>query len=121
MRWQHFEELEADFQQYYNLDVAYVKPARAARLLFQLPRTCRVFLSIEPANQWGWSEVLLNKIEYALQVLAWQNTNEGVKKVKQTEKPVLFRPDFIKDKAVDSDIERHDTDSIKELLAKPRV
>lgn len=121
MRWQHFDALEADFQQYYNLDVAYVKPARAARLLFQLPNTSRVFLAIEPSNQWGWSEVLLNKIEYALQVLQWQNTNEGVKKSKQTERPTPFKPDFIKEKASDSDIERNDTDAIRAILDKPRV
>lgn len=98
-----------------------MKPARAARLLFQLPRSCRIFSIIEPGNQWGWSEVLLNKIEYALQVIAWQNANEGVAKSKQTPQPDIFKPDFIKNKSDDPDVEQYDIDSIKRLLLKPRV
>jgi hypothetical protein len=120
VRWQHFDELEADFQQYYNLDVRTVMPARAARLMFQLPRSCRVFVALAPSNQWGWSEMLLNKANYALEVLAWQNANEGKKQHEQTEKPVPFEPDFMKTKTTDPELASYDIEEMKELLARPR-
>lgn len=121
MRWQHFDELEADFQQYYNLDVATVMPARAARLMYLLPKTCRLFTVINPAVQWGWREVLANRANYLLEVLIWQNANEGVKKHKQTAKPPPFVPDFMKGVEVAPDAEKHTVDDIKAILAKPRL
>lgn len=120
MRWQHFDELEADFQQYYNLDIADVKPARAARLFTQLPSNARVFVALKPANQWGWAEVLLNKIDYILEILAWQNANEGKKVSQQTEKPTIYIPEFMKDHT-DDDTAVQDVDAVKSLLSKPRV
>lgn len=96
-------------------------PARAARLLFQLPSDCRVFSALYPANKWGWSEVLQNKANYLLEVLAWQKANEGVKQSKQTEKPKLFMPDFMKEKVVQKDIEIHTTEDIREILNRPRA
>ena len=98
-------------------------PARAARLLFQLPRNCRTFCAIQPANQWGWSEMLANKANYILEVLAWQNTKDGHKK-RPTNKPKMFVPDFIKklerSRNKDPNVETHDIDDIKNILNKPR-
>jgi hypothetical protein len=98
-----------------------VKPARAARLLFQLPRGCRVFSAIQPANQWGWMEILLNKANYLLEVLVWQNANEGVKRSKQSQKPQPFIPDFLKDRTMSKDAAKLDATEIAEILKKPRT
>lgn len=73
-----------------------------------------------PQNKWGWQEVLLNKANYLLEVLAWQKANEGVKKSLQTEKPTLFLPDFMQNKEKQKDVESHDVDDIREILARPR-
>lgn len=124
MRWQHFDELEADFQQYFGLNVAFVKPARAARLMYQLPKTSRLFSAINPAMQWGWREILANKANYLLDTIIWQNSNEGVKKHKQTPHPKIFVPDFMKkamgDEGIKKDTVALDVDEVKHLLSRPR-
>jgi hypothetical protein len=120
VRWQHFDELEADFQQYYSLDVALVKPARAARLMYQLPKKCRLFTIINPAVQWGWREVLANRTNYLLDTIIWQNSNEGVKKHKQTAKPEQWLPEFMKGVQNTPESEKHTVDDIKAILARPR-
>lgn len=101
------------------LDIADVATPRAARLLFQLPRDCRVFTAISPANQWGWSEVLTNKMTYLLELLVWMKTKDAQKKLPQ-HKPTPFVPEFMGgDVAKDS--EAHEVEDIKAILAKPRV
>lgn len=126
----YFDELEADFQQYYNLDLnTIVKPAdreRGGRLLLQLPRNCRTFRTIQPANQWGWDEVFANKTNYLLELMLWQNTQ--VKKGKQAEhkrmKPKPFVPDFMKQHqeatGINKGIEVQTVDDVKSWLAVPR-
>lgn len=121
MRWQHYDELEADFQQYYGLNVAFVKPARAARLMYQLPKACRLFVAINPAVQWGWREVLANRANHLLDTLIWQNSNEGVKKHKQTPQPSIFTPEFMKGILDSPETEKHTVDDIRNILAKRRV
>lgn len=123
MRQQYFDELEADFQQYYNLDISQVPRQRAARLLFQLPQNCRTFCKIEPANQWGWNEILLNKATYALDILAWQNTQDATKKPPRNV-PKPFMPDFMrnvdKTRAINKDTVLMDVDEMREFLSRPR-
>lgn len=79
---------------------------------------------MQPANEWGWREVLLNNIQYSLEVLIWQNSNEGVKKAKQTPQPKPFLPPFMRDlqaeRALNKDTVKHTVDDIKEILARPR-
>jgi hypothetical protein len=82
---------------------------------------CRVFTALEPANQWSWQEVLANKANYLLEILAWQNANEGVKQSKQTAKPEPFTPDFMKPNTAAADAEQHTVDDIKAILAAPRA
>jgi hypothetical protein len=124
VRRQHFDELEADFQQYYNLDITAVRPARAARLMFQLPTRSRLFRKLEPANNWDWPEVLQNKIAYMLEVIAWQNANQGVKKSKQTKPPTYYQPDFMKKasqaKRLNPEQVVGTTAEIKDILSRPR-
>lgn len=78
-------------------------------------------MAIHPQNKWDWNEVLINKANYLLEVLAWQKANEGVKASQQTDKPKLFIPAFMEEKKpLDPDIEVRTTDDIKDLLAMPR-
>lgn len=115
------DQLEADFQQYYHLDIATVPRARAARLLFQLPAESRVFRSIRPELNWGWQETLLNKIWYDMELLVWSKTEDATKKHPQY-KPLPFVPSFLKLNAKDAkEYEAHDLDEIKDILTKPRV
>lgn len=124
MRWQHFDELEADFQQYYGLDVALVKPAHAARLLFQLPRNCRVFTAMSPSNQWGWDEILASKTNYLLEMLVWMKTKDAQKKSPRN-RPKPFVPEFMKlpvePSPINNGAEAHYAEDIAAILAKPRV
>ncbi len=101
-----------------------MSPQRASRLLFQLPQDSRIFRALQPANNWGWEEVLLNKANYLLDVLVWQQSNKGVKKTKQTKKPELFKPEFMKDESqlvAKKELTSYETTEIDSILSKPRL
>lgn len=74
---------------------------------------------MNPALQWGWSEILQNKVAYLLEVLVWQNSKDASKKQPQ-HKPKPFVPEFMQLVSV-KDMETHTTDDIRDILAKPRV
>ena len=96
---------------------------RAARLLFQLPQGARIYRKLQPANNWGWNEVLQNQMVYLLNVIAWQSTKDAQKKF-PLKAPKPFVPEFMrnleKERAINKDIEAHTVDDIKALLAMPR-
>lgn len=102
-------------------------PVRAARLLFQLPNSCRVYTKIKPASQWGWSEVLANRTNYLLEILAWQNATPH-KKSKQAahkaNKPKPFVPDFMKQdvsqEGINEGSEALTVDDVDSILNMPR-
>lgn len=100
-----------------------VRPARASRLMYQLPAASRLMRRLNPANNWGWPEVLLNKSTYLLEVLAWQNTKDAQKGRKSTA-PKMYTPEFLKDtanrKGLNPDQAVHTTDEIKAILDRPR-
>jgi hypothetical protein len=79
--------------------------------------------AIQPAHNWTWNEVLLNKIAFFAEVLTWQNTKDGQKKRPQNP-PKTFVPDFMinvdETHALNRDSVAQDVDSIKEILARPR-
>lgn len=86
--------------------------------MFQLPRECRVFAKVNPASQWGWNEILQNKMVYALELLVWMKTKDAQKK-SQPNRPVPFVPEFMQ-AIVDKDAEAHTTEDIKNILSAPR-
>lgn len=103
-----------------------MKPARAARLLFQLPRQCRVFSALQPANQWGWDEVFANKTNYLLEMILWQNSyNPKKKREHKASQPKPFVPDFLKQLSkpgvINDGTEKHTTEDIHNILLMPRV
>lgn len=78
---EHPDELRADFQQVYglNLDgmgIGY-SHAHAAALMSQLPATSRVARALDPAAEWDDATYLLSAIEYDLRVLIWQKTKDA--------------------------------------------
>lgn len=87
--------------------------------MFQLPKDCRVYCAINPALQWGWPEVLANKTNYLLEILAWQKTRDGQRK-RPTQKPKIFVPEFMQSGEVGKEAEAHSVDDIKAILAMPR-
>lgn len=100
---------------------------KAARLLFQLPRECRVFTAVNPAAQWGWAENFANKQVYLLELLAWQNATPNTKAkraVHMRQKPTLWTPPFMRDKLPQSEINKgsvkRTVDDVKSILALPR-
>lgn len=114
------DQLEADFQQFYNLDIATVPKDRAARLLFQLPAESRVFRAIRPELNWTWNEALLNKANYLLETILWTKTKDAEKKTPHY-KPVPYVPEFMKLNSKEAkEYEAFDLDELKSILTKPR-
>lgn len=110
------------------MDIAQIDRRRAARLLFQLPRECRVYTAINPAAQWGWNETFANRMNYLLEIIIWQNATpqkKGQMAQHKQRKPKLFMPDFMKRQAAQQSGKGKDTpamtvDDVKSILALPR-
>lgn len=94
------------------------------RLLFQLPTESRVVRIIHPINNWDWTHILLNRIGYWVETLAWQKTKDGQKKTPQNP-PKLFKPPFMMSEAernaMNGENEAHSVDDIKAILARSRI
>lgn len=94
-------------------------------MLFQLPRGCRVFTKLQPANEWGWQEMLANKTTYLLELLLWQNAYDPKNKARhKANKPKPFVPPFLKPpketSPINNESQTHTVDDIKSILAQPR-
>lgn len=91
--------------------------------MFQLPEQSRTKLRVQPANTWDWTEILLNKATYLLELLAWQNTEDAANN--RTEKaPTLYQPPFYNElpkQSLNPDQEVMDLDELKAFLARPRT
>lgn len=72
---------------------------------------------IQPANEWGWQEILLNNINHGIQILAWQKT-ENAQKGKKSTAPKPFVPSFMK-QASDNQ-QAMDIDDLKDFLNRKR-
>ena len=78
---------------------------------------------MQPALQWGWSEVLQNKMVYLLETLVWMKTKDATKKPPRNQ-PKLFVPDFMPRQGsseISREAEVHTTDEIDAILAKRRI
>lgn len=78
---------------------------------------------LSPANEWGWTETLLNNIDYRLRVLAWQNTEDAHSKHPRNY-PEPWRPSFLPklEKAKRNPEEASmDIDDMKAFLSRERV
>lgn len=128
MRVKYPDQLEADFQQYYGLDIAKVDKERASRLACQLPRQSRVLVAIDQANLWSNGDIELIQIANGIETIKWQLANQGRKKGR-TSPPKPYIPDELetlakrvrREKTAKSqDLEPHTIDEMKRILARPR-
>lgn len=82
------DELLADFQQYYHLnlwelgldadtEVTTAEVRRASILAAQLPRDSRVKVAIAPAASHDWKVLLLREIEHNQRLWQWAHTKEA--------------------------------------------
>jgi hypothetical protein len=87
----HADELRADFQQYYGLNIDCMgykySLTHAAVLVEQLPSNSRVYCAIDPGAAWGWQEHLQALQLNALNWLVWSKTKDAEKK-RNKPKPV---------------------------------
>jgi len=77
------QELRADFQQYYTLNIDEMgvgyRVGHAAELAVMLPQESRVMQRIDPENAWGWQEYLLADLVNRVRWLQWAQTPDGAK------------------------------------------
>lgn len=92
MRREHPDELRADLQQYYSLDIDMMgidhSVAHYAACAAMLPLGSRTMSAIDPAAAWGWQERLLSLVEYDLRVLAWQRSRDGANGRNRPKRPI---------------------------------
>ena len=94
-----YELIEADFQQYYNLDVSrllYGDFRRCLRLMGNLPPTARLMTKISPFKQWQWDDEVKSQILHTLDMISCQISNMGKKKGAKPNKPrKQLQPDYV--------------------------
>lgn len=90
----HKDELIADFQQYYGLNIFdFVDDLngdettdsinRLSILCGQLPRDSRLMTAISPALAWSDETYMLARVDYMLRVIAWMFSEDGSKGINQ--------------------------------------
>lgn len=94
--------------------------------MYMLPRNSRVFVKLQPASRWDWQEHFLNRVDFWLETLVWQNSTPskpGEKARHAAQRPTLFRPEWMP-KSDDNDIKKDTVaapvDEIKHILSLPR-
>lgn len=85
------DELRADFQRFYGLDLsgmgADYSVAHAAALATHLPREAATVRAVAPEASWSDEAYLLSAIEYDLRILVWQNSKDGQKGRNKPQRP----------------------------------
>lgn len=98
-----FEIIEADFQQYYNIDVASLGFQRYARLLANLPLESRFVQKYSPFKDWNWDKEVQSRILQILEIISCNIINMHRKKGKKPLKPgEQFQPDYVKKAKADT-------------------
>ena len=91
-----FEIIEADFQQFYHLDVSNLGFQRYARLLVNLPVESRFVCKYSPFKDWNWDREIQSQILHAVDTIATMYANAHKKKGAATIKtPPLPQPDYV--------------------------
>ena len=102
---EEFSLLEADFQQYYHLNLLEACPyadgrrsgfLRYARLFENLPAESRIFRKLVPAASWTWRDETLSQILQELNILRTMTYNMNKRKTAKSAKAMKkFEPDYI--------------------------
>lgn len=91
-----FGIIEADFQQFYNLDVSTLGFQRYARLLSQLPPESRMAQKYSPFKDWNWDREMQSQILRELNVIATNfvnaNRKKGARRLKFQDQ---LQPDYV--------------------------
>lgn len=91
-----YEIIEADFQQYYNLDVSELPFQRCARLLVNLPASSRFVQKYSPFRDWDWDKEVQSRILQMLDLISCHLVNmhrkKGTKALKVSDQ---FEPDYV--------------------------
>lgn len=119
------EIIEADFFQYYNLDIDEIGFSKCARLLLQLPFESRFVQAHCESKDWDWDKEVQSRILMKLDTISCQLANIFKKKGTQSSKPdKQFQPDYVKDAKKELDRQRsnkynkEDMEKIKAFWAK---
>lgn len=104
---EEFALVEADFQQYYHLNLEEIFNImltkgvgflRYNRLFNGLPSESRIMLKMMPAGNWTWRDETFSRILRELSELKAITFNAAPKKSKKTiEADPQFQPDFVKE------------------------
>lgn len=88
--------MEADFQQYYNLDVSQLPFRRYARLFTNLPEGSRVVCKYSDFQDWNWDREIQTQILHTLDSIVVMYANVHRKKgTRPHEVPPLAQPDYV--------------------------
>jgi len=91
-----FEIIEADFQQFYTLDVTTIGFRRYARLLVNLPPESRFVQKCSPFKDWSWDKEVQTQILHAIDMFSAMYANAHRKKGSQPIKaPEVVQPDYV--------------------------
>lgn len=104
--------MEADFQQYYHLEIDKIKYqdlARVSRLLGQLPPDSRIMTTLNPGKDWNWDREtqsrILAKLDHIYVLLG--NSFRDKKKTAKIKPEPQWQPDYVRE-AKDEAKTRHD-------------
>lgn len=110
------DELRADFQQFYGLNLDDMGRAytylHAAALTVQLPADSRVMRAEAPELTWSDSDEMMRRLEHTARVLAWQQTKDGAKG-RNAPRPL---PSPVEQARTRRKVERTDVDEINRIL-----
>lgn len=105
-----FEIIEADFQQFYNLDVMSLGFQRYARLLVNLPMKSRFIQKYSPFKDWDWDKEVQSRILQMLDLISCHlvnmNRKKGTKALKVSDQ---FQPDYVKEAKKDVKKQKKET------------
>lgn len=92
----NYEIIEADFQQFYNLDISKLGFRRYARLLVNLPMESRFVQEYSPFKDWDWDKEVQSRILQMLDLISCHLVNIHRKKGKQAIKVGdQFQPEYV--------------------------
>lgn len=124
---EEFSLVEADFQQYYHLNLLEACPdadgrrsgfLRYARLFENLPVESRIFRKLVPAASWTWRDETLSQILQELNILTTLTYNMNKRKTAKPAKAMKkFEPEYVAEmrKQLDKDYKKQQSEEQADL------
>lgn len=108
--------IEADFQQYYGLELDLIfrqNFPRFCRLLLHLPFESRFIQKYSETKDWSWDKEVQSQILHALDVISCQLANMTKKEGRTPAKPQpQLQPDYVKKAKVDNQRRQRQKDAV---------